>query len=381
VALALLELTAGYLALYFFLPRNALPRLFYLFFAVVAMISVTMWRWAYATLFTLPPLRRRILIVGAGWAGRVLAQALVNQEQADYHVVGFVDDDPAKQGTKVAGLPVLGGSAEMLRLVRRYRVDDVVLAITHELRGELFQALLDCQAVGVHMIHMPDLYEQLTRQVPVEHVDEGWVLGALNGFPSPGHLERAARRLLDLFCGSLGLIGLGCLLPFICLAIYLDDGGPVFYTQVRAGLGGRPFRVIKFRTMRTDAEPDGRPRWAREGDDRATRVGRILRKTRLDELPQVINILRGEMSVVGPRPERPEFIAELEKQIPFYRARLVVKPGLTGWAQIHYGYGNSVKDALIKLQYDLYYIRHRSLWLDLYVIFKTVGVVLRGSGI
>jgi exopolysaccharide biosynthesis polyprenyl glycosylphosphotransferase len=227
---------------------------------------------------------------------------------------------------------------------------------------------------------MPALYEQLTRRVPVEHIDQGWILDALSGSESLSYMGSLAKRMFDLILATLGAIALGLVLPAVALAVALDDRGPLFYTQVRSGLGGKSFRVIKFRTMCVDAERDGRARWAKKGDDRITRVGRFLRKVRLDELPQVINALRGEMSIVGPRPERPEFIVDLERQIPFYRTRLVVKPGLTGWAQIHYEYGNSIEDALIKLQYDLYYIRHRTIWLDLYVILRTIRVVLGGGG-
>jgi lipopolysaccharide/colanic/teichoic acid biosynthesis glycosyltransferase len=229
-------------------------------------------------------------------------------------------------------------------------------------------------------MRMPDLYERLTQRVPVEHVNQEWVLEATDGFTAVGRMEQMFRRLLDLILGALGLLVLGVLLPFVALAIKLDDGGSLFYRQVRAGRAGKSFDVLKFRTMCPGAEADGKPKWATEDDHRITKVGRFLRKTRLDELPQVMNVLRGEMHVVGPRPERPTFITKLEEKIPFYRTRLVVKPGLTGWAQINYGYGNSVKDSLVKLQFDLYYIRHRSIGLDLYVIFKTLGVVLRGSG-
>ncbi|MEJ2555505.1 MAG: sugar transferase, partial [Anaerolineae bacterium] len=161
----------------------------------------------------------------------------------------------------------------------------------------------------------------------------------------------------------------------------LDSPGPVFYRQIRSGRAGRAFSILKFRTMSTDAEKDGQPRWAAENDPRITRVGHFLRKTRLDELPQLHNVLRGEMSIVGPRPERPEFIEQLEQDIPFYSTRLMVKPGLTGWAQVHYRYGNNVEDAQIKLQYDFYYLRYWSLWLDLYVIFRTFGVVFKFKGI
>lgn len=380
ILIVLLMITLGYLVIYFLLPRNVLPRLFFLFFLATAMVGLTLWRWTYTTLFRLPQLSRRVLIVGAGWAGQTLAQTLEKRKSSNYRAVGFVDDDPNNQGKTIARLPVLGGSEQLVELVSRLGIDEVVVAITHGLRSETFQALMDCRANKVHISRMPDLYEQLEQRVPVEHINEGWILEALNGRSMSGYLEQAIRTLIDLLLGGVGLIVLGLILPWVAFLIYFDDRGPVFYTQTRSGLGGKPFRVIKFRTMRQNAEQDGQPRWAQENDNRVTRVGRFLRKVRLDELPQVINILRGEMSVVGPRPERPEFIAELEKKIPFYRARLVVKPGLTGWAQINYEYGNSIQDALIKLQYDLYYIRHRSIWLDLYTIFQTVGVVLRGGG-
>ncbi|MBL7066164.1 MAG: sugar transferase [Anaerolineae bacterium] len=379
IALVGLGLVLGYLLVYFVSPRNALPRLFFLFFSGITLVGTLLWRWTYASVFAMPAFRRRVLIVGAGWSGRALARVLSGGDTTDYRVVGFVDDDPAKQNTRVVGLPVLGNSADLAALARAHRVDEVVVDVAHELGQTLFQALIDCRTIGIHVARMPDLYEQLTRRVPVEHVDAGWVLDALNGFTALGHLEQAAKRLLDLACGLVGLIGLAFLLPFVALAICLDDGGPVFYTQVRSGLGGDLFRLFKFRTMRSDAE-DGQAQWAQENDDRVTRVGRFLRKTRLDESPQVINVLRGEMSIVGPRPERPEFITDLETRVPFYSTRLVVKPGITGWGQVHYRYGNSVKDTLIKLQYDLYYIRHWSLWLDLYVIFKTAGVVLGCKG-
>jgi lipopolysaccharide/colanic/teichoic acid biosynthesis glycosyltransferase len=170
------------------------------------------------------------------------------------------------------------------------------------------------------------------------------------------------------------------LLPFIAAAIKLESPGPVFYRQMRAGQGGRPFQLLKFRTMIAGAEADGQARWARAIDARVTRVGRLLRRTRLDELPQLFNVLRGDMSLIGPRPERPELIAVLEQEIPFYRARLLVKPGLTGWAQVNYGYGRSVEDARVKLEYDLYYIKQQSIWLDLVILFRTVEVVLGMKG-
>jgi exopolysaccharide biosynthesis polyprenyl glycosylphosphotransferase len=188
------------------------------------------------------------------------------------------------------------------------------------------------------------------------------------------------KRLADIFVSTLGLTFLLALLPFVALAIYLESPGPIFYFQERVGRAGQTFQLVKLRSMVPQAEQDGQPRWAGKNDERVTRVGRFLRRTRLDELPQFVNVLRGEMSLIGPRPERPGFVAELQKRIPFYRSRLAVRPGLTGWAQINYHYGSSVDDALVKLQYDLYYIKHKSLYLDLLILLKTIGVVLSFQG-
>jgi exopolysaccharide biosynthesis polyprenyl glycosylphosphotransferase len=225
---------------------------------------------------------------------------------------------------------------------------------------------------------MPDLYDKLSRRIPIQHIDPAWALNVIEKLPS--RLSLSCKRLMDLALAGFGLLVLAPFLPLVALAIRLDSPGPIFYRQIRSGRAGRPFTILKFRTMVTDAEKDGRARWASEDDPRITRVGRFLRKTRVDELPQLHNVLRGEMSIVGPRPERPEFIEQLEQDIPFYRTRLMVKPGLTGWAQIHYRYGSSVEDALIKLQYDFHYLRYWSLWLDLYVIFRTFGVAFRFQG-
>jgi exopolysaccharide biosynthesis polyprenyl glycosylphosphotransferase len=375
-----LALLVIYLVVYFLSPRDALPRLFFLFFGGVSLGALLAWRWLYATVFTLPTFRRRVLIAGAGWAGRTIAETLFEYGNGDYAVVGFVDDDPEKQGRIVAGSPVLASSRELVDLAQTRRVDEVVVAVTHQMDGDLFQALMDCRAAGRDVIRMPELYEKLTRRVPVEHVERGWVVESMNNVQPLTRPSRWVKRGIDIVLGVLGGMVLLVLLPFIALAIALDCPGPVFYRQVRSGRGGRQFQVWKLRTMVPNAEEEGKPQWATEEDERVTRVGRILRKTRLDELPQVINVMRGEMSIVGPRPERPEFIEELQERIPFYRTRLTIKPGLTGWAQIFYGYGSTVEDALIKLQYDLYYIRHWSLWLDLYVILKTVGVVLTLRG-
>ena len=228
---------------------------------------------------------------------------------------------------------------------------------------------------------MPLLYERLTGRVPVEHVKTDWALILPIGEGSALSLYPVLRWIVDNTLAFLGFIIFVLTLPLMALIIRLDSPGGIFYTQKRMGLNGRVFTMIKFRTMVKNAESSTGAVFSQQGDSRVTRVGRIMRKTRLDELPQVINILRGEMNVVGPRPERPFHVRRLTEKIPFYRTRLVVRPGLTGWAQVKYTYGSTDEDAQVKLEYDLYYIRHRSLLLDANIMFRTIGKVLRMSGV
>jgi exopolysaccharide biosynthesis polyprenyl glycosylphosphotransferase len=227
---------------------------------------------------------------------------------------------------------------------------------------------------------MTSLYEEITGRVPLDHLDADWVIAAYLD-QNRGRLPYLLfKRLLDIGLALVGLALLAVLLPFIALAIRLESPGPILYRQTRLGQGGRPFTLYKFRSMVADAEADGQARWATSDDNRVTKVGLWLRRSRLDEAPQLWNVLRGEMSLVGPRPERPEFIEELQHQIPFYRARLIVPPGLTGWAQVNYGYASTVADAALKLQWDLYYIRHRSAWLDLLILWRTIRVIVGFKG-
>jgi exopolysaccharide biosynthesis polyprenyl glycosylphosphotransferase len=300
------------------------------------------------------------LVIGEDEEKRFIANAL-KQHPANYLVMGYAD------------LPYL---------LRQRRIHEIVVAgnTKPELESNLFQLLSDCRAEGVRVSQVPDLYERLYHSTPIKYIDSSWALGAVQHLPVFGFLPTAVKRLMDVVLGLAGLLVFMLVLPVVALAIRLDSPGAIFYRQIRCGRAGKPFSIIKFRTMYSDAEKDGRPRWATRNDDRITRVGRFLRKTRLDEVPQVINVLLGEMSVIGPRPERPEFVKDLQQSIPFYRTRLMVKPGLTGWAQINYPYGNTVDDALIKLQYDFYHLRHWSVWLDLYILFRTFSVMLRFKG-
>lgn len=224
-----------------------------------------------------------------------------------------------------------------------------------------------------------DLDENLTSRIPVEHIKDQWHLSLpIQVVASPFYF--CWHNVMDGVFVIIGTVVLVVILPILALLIYLDSPGPIFYSQERLGLRGKSFCIYKFRSMQTDAERAGHAVWATEGDPRVTRIGRVMRAIHLDELPQVLNILRGDMSLIGPRPEREAFAAELERDAPFYRFRLTVKPGLTGWAQVKYPYGNTKEDALIKLEYDLYYIKHQSLMLDIFIIFKTIGEIVLHRG-
>ncbi len=370
-----------YLFIPYISPPLPMSRLAGLLLFLFAMCFVVAWRIFYASVFVQPVFRRRALIVGAGKAGTALVCTLQTEAASDYQVHGFIDDDPTKQGTSVAGVPVLGTSQELLSIAQREEVSDVILAVTHvhTMNEPLFRAVMDCHEQGIHVTTMPDVYESVSGRVAVEHIGRRLHL-VLPLHSSTQRIYEVLKRLLDVVLASLGLAAFVACLPFIIVATKLDSRGPVFYVQERVGQGGRIFRVIKLRSMVEGAEPNGQAVWATGNDTRITRVGKFMRRTRLDEVPQLVNVLKGEMSLVGPRPERPQFVAELAEQIPFYRARHAVKPGLTGWAQVKYRYGSSVEDALIKLQYDLYYIKHRSLYLDLLILAKTILVMVSFKG-
>jgi exopolysaccharide biosynthesis polyprenyl glycosylphosphotransferase len=348
--------------------------------AIVALVALmVVWRLAYIRVLGAPHARRRLLILGAGQAGATLSHVILKGHSPYYEIVGFVDDTPQTRLDQIGGVPVLGGIDRLGDVVGERRVDEIAIA-SGEVSGEMLQVLMDCYENGIAITPMPLLYERLTGKIAVEHVGSQWYVALPLQSRPTRTAEAAVKRLLDLVGGFVLAMALLILLPFIALAIRLDSPGSVFYRQQRVGWRGTRFTVLKFRSMVQDAEQDSEAQWAAKDDPRVTRVGRLLRRTRLDELPQALNVLRGEMSLVGPRPERPEFVEQLQLEIPFYRVRLAVKPGLTGWAQINYGYGDSVEAALTKLQYDLYYLKHQSFWFDLLILARTVHVVLRMKG-
>lgn len=362
------------------LDPNSLPRIAIGAFLVIASFLTLTWRAIYIRLYTSSGLMRRVLVVGAGKAGRTLIEAYKKLNPPPFLLIGFIDDDPAKRNKSYGGFAVLGDSEHLIDLIEDYRISDVVVAITGEIKGETFQTVLDIQERGVEVTRMPILYEELTQRVPIEHLESDWVIRSFVDQVRVHGFYELMKRSMDILGGLIGTMIFLFVLPFIAIAIIVETGFPVFYSQPRLGKGARLFTILKFRTMKQNAEADGQPKVAEENDPRVTRVGNFLRKTRLDELPQFWTVLRGEMSLVGPRAERPELVAEYQKQIPYYRARLLVKPGLTGWAQINYGYVATVKETFVKLEYDLYYIKHRTLNLDFSIVLRTIGTVLRRTG-
>jgi lipopolysaccharide/colanic/teichoic acid biosynthesis glycosyltransferase len=254
------------------------------------------------------------------------------------------------------------------------------VAISGEMNGGMFQALLDAQERGVEITRMPVAYEELLGRVPIRWLEADWILRSFVDQARSRGFYELIKRLIDILGGLIGTLIFFVFLPLIAILVLLDDGWPIFYTQVRSGRGGQPYNLFKIRTMIREAEADGKPQWAKENDTRTTRTGRFFRKTHLDELPQFINVLTGEISLVGPRAERPELVDLFQKHIPFYRARLLVKPGLTGWAQVNQNYAAGIDETITKLEYDLYYIKRRSLALDLYILLRTPFTVLGFRG-
>jgi exopolysaccharide biosynthesis polyprenyl glycosylphosphotransferase len=359
---------------------NSLPRIGVGGFLLLASLLTLFWRAVYIRLYTSSGLQRRVLIVGAGKAGQTLAEVYRTLAPPPFRLVGFIDDDPKKVGRSVMGFPIIASSNQLLQVIEDYKISDVVVAITGGMRGATFQIVLDAQERGVEVMRMPTLYEEISGRVPIHHLESDWMLRSFIDQARVSGFYELAKRVLDIIGGLTGLILMAVTFPFTALAIVIDSGFPIFYSQPRLGKGGLSYVIYKYRSMRKDAEADGKVKVAEENDPRVTRVGNFLRRSRIDELPQFWNVLSGEMSLVGPRAERYELVNSYQKQIPFYRARLLVKPGLTGWAQINYGYAATVYDTVVKIEYDLFYIKHRSLSMDINIILRTIGTVLRRTG-
>ncbi len=362
-------------------------------FVSLTVAGIAGWRTLYAQFFFQPGFQHRVLVVGGGAVSRALVrelQAAASAERANpfrgtgYLVVGFVEDGGNPGGEPVKGVPVLTGEQNLVHEARRLDVDEIIVADESSPSPVLREAILDCWELGLRVTPLSAAYERLTARLPVEYAaqDLSLVTGAAEGLAeSPTErLYQAGKRVMDMLIALVGVLLVGALSPWVALGNALTSPGPLFYRQHRVGRGGRPFVLIKFRTMIPQAEGEDGAVWAADDDPRVTPVGRWLRRMRLDEFPQFINVLRGEMSVVGPRPERPQFVGELIRSLPLYRARHAVRPGITGWAQVRYRYGNSMEDARIKLEYDLYYVKHAGFFQDLLILLQTIPVMLQFKG-
>lgn len=381
ILISTLVATILYLFVFFVAEPNTLPRRGVAVFMVSVALLTMIWRFVYISIFTAPAFLRRVLIIGAGRSGCTMAKVIRNIWPAPFFLVGFIDDDEQKRGKTVEGLPVLGNNSNLLKVIKEEHVTDLVFSISGEMQPETFAAILQAKENGIEVITMPILYEELIGRVPIFLLEDDWILRSFVDHARSSSSYDTLKRILDIFVAGIGIIILFVLTPILALVILMDGGHPILYRQERVGISGKPFTLLKFRTMRQDAEEDGKPRLAVENDERVTKVGRFLRKSHLDELPQFINVIKGDISMVGPRAERPEFVHQLEQEIPFYRARLFVKPGITGWAQINYRYASNVEESAIKLEYDLYYIKHRNIWLDITIILRTMGQVVGLRGV
>lgn len=350
------------------------------FYIAIVAPTLCVWRVMLASIMNFPRFRPQAIIVGASEAGKSIARELQRAKRYTANVLGYISVSPTEvEENHKLGLPILGDQHVLDLLARQKRVDMIIMAIDYRTDPDLFQEAIGLAQHGISVVPMTIAYERVSGKVPVEYIGDQWYMALHSEVPiSPLYL--VWRKVLDVTFGLLGSITLLLLLPVLAPLIYFDSAGPIFYKQARLGRDGCEFIIYKFRSMHTNSEFKGKPQWAAEGDERITRIGRFMRATHLDELPQVFNILRGDMSLIGPRPERQEFVTILENSIPFYRCRLKVKPGLTGWAQVKYGYARSNQDTLEKLQYDLYYIKHQSFMLDIFILLKTVIEVFLHRG-
>lgn len=324
-------------------------------------------------------LKSRIMFLGSGPLAKEcsdLAQRKSNYHR--YHIAGYIPIAHEEVCVPEDGLLKVRDGDSLHALAKKYNVQEIVVSLQNRRGGFPMKELLDCKLRGLRVTDAATFFERETCQIRVDSLQPSWLI--FGGGFDQSFIRTFMKRGFDLVCSTIILIMAFPLMLLAALAVKLEDRGPVFYSQERVGKDGKTFFVHKFRSMRVDAEKGGKPQWAAQNDPRVTRVGNFMRKTRIDELPQILNVFKGEMSFVGPRPERPYFVEQLIEVVPYYNVRHSIKPGVTGWAQVRYGYGSSAEDALQKLQYDLYYVKNNSLFLDVLVLIDTLKVVLFRSG-
>jgi len=350
--------------------------MYYLSVAVVAVL-LFLWRTSYELYLRKLGPRENLMIVGSGKVVAELEREIRQREKMGFRLVGVVGNQ-AGQDHAATAPDGIGDAGRLEEVAARLKVDRIVVAVTERRGNYPVGELLRLRTGGVQVVEWPEFFEKLCGRIPVDNLPPSYFIFS-EGFRK-SRVVLAARRVLSLATAAAALVVLSPVLLVVAAAIKIDSPGPVLYRQDRVGYRGRVFRIVKFRSMRQDAEGNGGPRWAVKGDPRVTRVGRFLRMTRLDELPQLWNVLRGDLDLVGPRPERPQFVEQLEALIPYYALRHTVRPGLTGWAQVCFSYCGSIEESREKLQYDLFYIKNMSLKLDLLILLRTVKIVILGRG-
>jgi sugar transferase (PEP-CTERM system associated) len=359
--------TVSYTLPYWYIGRGLV-----VFSAIQIFLYILLWRSVFDRMDLTASKQKVVLILGAGRAGYYTAESIRSTDV--FQIAGFLDDDPQKHGQSVLGIPVIGRTEDLARWVEEKEADIVVVAITHEKKAELLRSLLDVKLKGIEIYDVPTIYEEMTGMLPVSHLRDGWIV-----FTSFSAMNRNiyihAKRVCDVFIALLGLVLSAPIIIITAILIKLTSPGPVFFRQKRVGLNEEIFTIYKFRSMVSDAEKNGAV-FAQVNDSRITPFGSFMRKSRIDEIPQLWNVIRGDMSFVGPRPERPEFVYGYKEKIPYYSLRHIVKPGLTGWAQVKWRYGASEEDALEKLKYDMFYLKNISFMLDLQIVLKTINVVI-----
>lgn len=352
-------------------------KLYYLTILILAFVLLV-WRVAFDFYLTRVAPAENILIVGTGQTAKMVAEEIKARERLGFKLIGFVKSTPAGEEVPPLLGNVLGDYSQMESIVGKFGVRKIVVAI-NERRGMYpVREMLKMRVRGCDIVEWPGFFERLAGRIPIDNLAPSYII--FNQGFRKSLFVRLVRRVLSAVIAAGALVVMAPVLVIVAVAIKLDSPGPVFYSQKRVGQNGKVFRIYKFRSMRIDAEGGGVPRWAIKNDPRVTRIGRILRRSRLDELPQMLNILRGDIDLVGPRPERPEFVAELEKIIPYYALRHTIKPGLTGWAQVMFPYCGTIEESKKKVQYDLFYIKNMSVKLDLLILFRTIKIVVLGRG-
>jgi len=363
--------------IYFLAPGASLGRGITVLASPLILVFLLGWRLSANATNLLARGNEPILIVGTGDTGVSLVKHILRHPEYNMKVVGFLDESGMDIGKSLVNPKIIGATADLQEIVRVEKIDRVILSLKERRGSTPLRELLQLKFAGVGVEDVHNCFERLSGRIALEHLSPSWLILS-DGFKKSPWL-RASKRVIDILASSVLLVLSAPILPLVALAIYLESGAPIFFRQTRVGYKGREFELIKFRSMVQDAEKDG-PQWATRQDSRVTKVGKFIRKARLDELPQLFNVLRGEMSLVGPRPERPIFCQMLEEKIPYFNLRHSARPGLTGWAQVRFRYGSTIDDSKDKLELDLFYLKNLSLVVDCAILFETIKVVLLRRG-